>query len=146
MTAALLFVAAGCATDTPASIEEATFAPSLGVDLAASTKLTSGMYYRDIVVGGGAVVSSGQLVSVRYTGFLINGTVFDARTAGQAPFVFQLGVGQVIQGWDLGVAGMKIGGKRQLIIPPDLGYGAGGQGSIPGNSILVFSVEVVAAS
>jgi len=137
---------AGCSgTNSTASIEATSFAPALGVDLAASTKTAAGLYYRDLVVGSGAVVSTGQQISVHYSGWLANGTQFDSNGAGQTPYSFHLGTGAVIQGWDLGVPGMNVGGRRQLIIPPGLGYGANDYGPIPGNSILVFSVEVVSA-
>ncbi len=125
-------------------IEKATFAASLNVDLATSSKLPSGMYIKDITIGTGAPVAAGQTLSMRYTGWLPNGTQFDA-TGNGAPFQFRLGAGQVIAGWDQGVAGMKVGGKRQLIITPALGYGSANVGPIPANSILVFTVEVVAA-
>jgi FKBP-type peptidyl-prolyl cis-trans isomerase FkpA len=136
----------GCSGSDPVlSIEETNFASSLGVDLAASTKTASGVYYRDIVVGPGAVVAAGQQLTVHYSGWLPNGTLFDSNVAGQTPFPFQLGTGAVIQGWDLGVPGMHVGGQRQLIIPPALGYGVNDYGPIPGNSILVFRVEIVSA-
>lgn len=132
---------------TPAAsvIESTTFASSLGVDLARSTQTASGLYYRDLTVGTGAVVSAGQRLFIRYTGSLANGTQFDATAPGDPPFDFVFGVGEVIAGWDQGIAGMRVGGRRQLIIPPALGYGAGGRGPIPGNAVLVFTVEVVAA-
>lgn len=145
---AALFAAACTPEDMlvpePSSIETASFASSLNVDLVTSTKLPSGMYIRDVAVGSGASVASGQTLSMRYTGWLSNGTQFDA-TGNGAPFTFRLGAGQVIGGWDQGVAGMKVGGTRQLIIPPALGYGTRGTGPIPGNAILVFTVQVVSA-
>jgi FKBP-type peptidyl-prolyl cis-trans isomerase len=122
------------------SIESATFAPALGVNLAGSTKTASGLYYRDITVGTGTTVTAGKAVSVKYTGNLINGSQFDAGT-----FPLTVGAGTVIKGWDEGLVGMKVGGKRQLIIPPSLGYGSRDNGPIPANSILVFSVEVLSA-
>lgn len=125
-------------------IETAPFAPALKVDLAASTKLPSGMYIRDITVGPGPEVQVGQTVSMRYSGALITGMEFDA-TGNKAPYPFRLGGGRVIEGWEQGAIGMRVGGVRQLIIPPALGYGASGMGPIPGNAILVFTVEVVAA-
>jgi len=135
-----------CSGDDPVlTIEETNFAASLGVDLANSTKLASGMYYRDLSVGLGSVVSAGQQLQVHYTGWLANGSQFDSNVAGQVPFSFHLGAGGVIQGWDLGIPGMRVGGRRQLIIPSALGYGAAGNGSIPGNAILVFNVEVLTA-
>ena len=129
---------------TAPAIESTTFAPVLGVDLAASIKAPSGLYYRDMTVGTGATVANGQQLSMRYTGWLANGTQFDSNVNG-SPFGFRLGTGAVIDGWDLGIVGMKVGGRRQLIIPSALGYGPGGNGSIPGNAILVFIVDVLSA-
>ena len=127
-------------------IVQTLFDPSLGVNLAQSTKLPSGMYYRDITVGTGAVVAVGQNVGVYYVGSFANGQTFDSRSAPAAPFVVQpLGGGKVIQGWDLGLPGMKVGGRRQLIIPPELAYGPYDYGPIPGNSVLVFTVDAVSA-
>jgi FKBP-type peptidyl-prolyl cis-trans isomerase FkpA len=125
------------------SIEEATFASALGVNLAASTRTTNGAYYRDIVVGTGALVASGQDISIRYTGWLSNGAQFETNLSNSSPLKFKLGAGEVIDGFDEGLAGIRVGGKRQLIIPPSLGYGPYNYGPIPGNSILVFTVEVV---
>ena len=120
-------------------IESATFAPSLGVDLKGSTKSASGLYYRDLTVGTGAEALVGKQVVAKYDGTLADGTRFDAGT-----YPFQLGARRVIPGWDEGLVGMKVGGKRQLIIPPDLGYGSqGSPPKIPGNAILVFTVELV---
>jgi FKBP-type peptidyl-prolyl cis-trans isomerase len=147
---------ASAVTAAPApTIEATTFAPALGVDLTASKKVTSGtsyIYYRDIVVGSGAPVTTGQSVSVHYTGWLSSGTQFDANIPSAAPFSFQVGVGQVILGWDGGIVGMQLGGQRQLIIPPPLGYGSsdynpnpGTSVTIPGNSILVFNVTLAGA-
>jgi peptidylprolyl isomerase len=127
-------------------IEETTFAASLGVNLAASTKTANGTYYRDLVVGTGATVASGQTVTVRYTGWLPNGTQFDSNTTKPDPLVFKLGSGQVIAGFDDGLVGAKVGSQRQLIIPPSLGYGPYDYGPIPGNSVLVFKVEVISAT
>jgi FKBP-type peptidyl-prolyl cis-trans isomerase len=124
------------------TIETTGFDPALGVNLAASTKTASGLYYRDIVVGSGAAFAAGDSVTVYYTGTFPNATVFDHTTASN-PYSFRLGVGRVIQAWDEGLVGMKIGSKRQLIVPPSLGYGSVPNGPIPGNSILVFTVTAV---
>ena len=127
-------------------IEETTFAPSLGVDLAQSTKIfPSGMYYRDLIVGTGATVAAGQTVNVYYVGSFANGQSFDSRTSPAAPLPVQLVEGKIIGGWLLGVPGMKLGGRRQLIIPPSLGYGSQDFLDIPGNSVLVFTVDAVSA-
>jgi len=101
----------------------------------------------DLVVGGGAEAVAGKTVSVHYTGKLTDGTKFDSSLDRGDPFSFRLGAGQVIKGWDQGVAGMKVGGKRLLTIPPELGYGQRGfPGAIPPNSTLVFEVELLGVS
>ena len=110
----------------------------------APTKTASGLEYWDITVGTGAVAQTGQQVKVDYTGWLTNGKKFDSSVGTGHPFGFKLGAGQVIKGWDEGVAGMKVGGKRQLRIPPDLAYGAKGYpGVIPPNSTLIFDVQLI---
>ncbi len=98
----------------------------------------------DLVVGTGDEAVAGKKVTVNYVGTLTNGTKFDSSYDRATPFSFDLGIGQVIAGWDQGVAGMKVGGKRRLIIPPDLGYGTRGAGSvIPPNATLVFEIELL---
>lgn len=98
----------------------------------------------DLKVGTGAVAESGKKVTVNYTGTLTDGTKFDSSYDHGSPFTFNLGAGEVIKGWDEGVAGMKIGGKRKLTIPPSLGYGpAGAPPVIPGNATLIFEVELL---
>jgi FKBP-type peptidyl-prolyl cis-trans isomerase len=109
----------------------------------------TGLRYHDEVVGTGAEAKAGMEVVMHYTGWLSDngakGKKFDSSLDRNDPFVFKLGVGQVIKGWDEGVAGMKAGGKRQLIIAPELGYGARdvGNGLIPANSTLIFDVEFI---
>ncbi|MEN8710895.1 MAG: FKBP-type peptidyl-prolyl cis-trans isomerase [Arenicellales bacterium] len=110
-----------------------------------SEKITdSGLKYEDITEGDGDTAAPGQLVTVHYTGWLTNGNKFDSSKDRNDPFRFKLGGGQVIRGWDEGVAGMKIGGTRKLTIPANLGYGAQGAGGvIPPNATLVFEVELL---
>ena len=104
----------------------------------------TGLQYQDLVVGNGAEAKAGEVVRVHYTGWLEDGTKFDSSLDRGQPFEFTLGLGKVIQGWDEGVAGMKVGGKRKLVIPPDLAYGSSGAGSvIPPNATLVFEVELL---
>ena len=112
------------------------------LSLLVAVALQNGLKKTDVVVGKGPVAKAGDHVTVEYTGKLTNGKQFDS-SVGRAPFSFTLGAGQVIKGWDLGVAGMKVGGKRKLVIPPGLGYGAqGAGGDIPPNATLVFDVEL----
>ena len=104
----------------------------------------TGMQYQDLLVGDGAEAKAGDTVSVHYTGWLENGTKFDSSLDRNQPFEFTLGAGEVIKGWDEGVAGMKVGGKRKLIIPPALGYGSTGAGGvIPPDATLIFEVELL---
>jgi FKBP-type peptidyl-prolyl cis-trans isomerase FkpA len=103
----------------------------------------SGLQYKDLEVGTGQTAQNGNTVSVQYTGWLTNGTKFDSSIDRNQPFEFVLGAGDVIKGWDEGVAGMKVGGTRVLYVPPDLGYGVNGSGSIPPNATLVFEVILI---
>ncbi len=144
-----LFVAAvtlsGCLGDSPVGpgIENTTFAPSLGVDLDDFTRTSSGLYVRDITVGTGTLARVGSDVSVRYSGALPNGSVFDP---GDDPIDFVIGDGRLVPGFEEGTAGMRVGGTRQIIIPPHLGFGSQPRQGIPPNSILVFSLELLTAS
>ncbi len=108
-------------------------------------KMENGLQIQDLKIGAGPEVRLGQGLTMHYSGTLENGTKFDSSYDRGQPFQFVLGAGQVIQGWDLGIQGMKVGGKRKLIIPPSLGYGERGIGPIPPNATLVFEVEVLAA-
>jgi FKBP-type peptidyl-prolyl cis-trans isomerase len=104
----------------------------------------SGLQYQDLVVGSGAQAQAGDTVSVHYTGWLQDGTKFDSSLDRGQPFEFTLGTGGVIKGWDEGVAGMQVGGKRKLVIPPELGYGPNGYPPvIPANAVLNFEVELL---
>jgi FKBP-type peptidyl-prolyl cis-trans isomerase len=110
---------------------------------AAPAALPAGLTVSDQELGTGAEAVAGKMVTVHYTGRLLTGRKFDSSLDRGTPFNFRLGGGQVIKGWDLGVAGMKVGGKRQLTIAPELGYGAQDMGVIPPNSTLVFDVELL---
>jgi FKBP-type peptidyl-prolyl cis-trans isomerase len=98
---------------------------------------------QDTLIGGGDTASTGDRVTVHYVGHFPDGRVFDSSIARNEPFQFVLGSGLVIKGWDLGVVGMRVGGKRTLVIPPSLGYGSQANGPIPGNSTLVFDIELL---
>ena len=103
----------------------------------------SGLQYIETQLGSGPEATPGQQVTVHYTGWLTDGRKFDSSRDRGQPFRFGLGAGQVIKGWDEGVAGMKVGGRRKLIIPSELGYGARGVGPIPPGATLVFAVELL---
>jgi FKBP-type peptidyl-prolyl cis-trans isomerase len=111
-------------------------------------KTESGLQYWDIKLGLGALAKTGDKVKVHYTGWLTTGKKFDSSVDANSPFDFTIGAGDVIKGWEEGVAGMKVGGKRQLRIPPDLGYGASGTpgGPIPPNATLIFDVQLLAVT
>ncbi|MFN5857154.1 MAG: FKBP-type peptidyl-prolyl cis-trans isomerase [Pseudanabaenaceae cyanobacterium] len=122
--------------------------PSMTTDYTTDPSFTqtpSGLRYKDLKVGDGAVPLQGQGVVVHYTGTLLNGKKFDSSVDRRSPFTFKLGAGQVIRGWDEGLSTMKVGGKRILVLPPDLAYGNRdvGNGLIPANSTLVFEVELL---
>ncbi len=125
---------------TPTPAANATAGP---ITLDNPTVTASGLRYEDVVVGDGPSPQQGQRVTVHYTGYFTDGRKFDSSIDRGQPFTFVLGVGQVIRGWDEGVATMKVGGKRLLYIPSNLAYGARGQGPIPPNTDLIFEVELL---
>lgn len=107
----------------------------------------AGLEIEDLIDGNGIIATEGKTVTVHYTGWLTNGKKFDSSKDRNQPFEFKLGAKQVISGWDKGVVNMKIGGKRKLTIPPDMGYGASGAGGlIPPNATLIFEVELLNVS
>jgi FKBP-type peptidyl-prolyl cis-trans isomerase len=112
-----------------------------------ATVTESGLTIEDTAIGKGAVAASGHTVNVHYTGWLAGGRKFDSSREREAAFEFEVNAGQVIAGWDEGMQGMKVGGKRRLVIPPHLGYGADGAGhAVPPNATLVFDVELLTVS
>lgn len=142
LCAALAAACAPAAAPAPAaSIEETRFAPSLNVDLSAMTRTPDGLYYRDLLPGAGAEARPGRTVTVRYAGFLPDGTLVDERRA--STLSFRLGSPDIIRGWTLGMAGMREGGQRMIVLPPALAYGRRGAGAVPPNAVVVFVVELV---
>ena len=141
---AVLGVVSGCGSANKSGTSGASSTSSPMKVNGAPTTTASGLQYWDIVVGTGTTAAPGNTVKVHYSGFLTSGQKFDSSRDRGEPFSFPLGAGQVIKGWDEGVAGMKTGGQRQLRIPPQLGYGAAGAGgAIPPNATLIFDVELL---
>lgn len=130
---------------SPTATPTASSSPEASAEPNKSVKLENGLEIQDIVIGTGDEAQPGDMVAAHYSGTLANGTKFDNSYDRGQPFVFVLGGGMVIQGWDLGLVGMKVGGKRKLIIPPQLGYGdrGAGGGAIPPNSTLYFDIELM---
>ena len=139
---AALITLPGC---TPKEEAKASKTVTPSTESAGKTVTTaSGLKYVDLVIGAGASPKTGKQITVHYTGTLENGYKFDSSVDHGQPFVFVIGVGQVIPGWDQGIMTMKVGGKRKLIIPGNLGYGAAGSGNdIPPNATLLFDVELL---
>ncbi len=145
LTALLLY--AQTATHKPVqAVRPNTYAPTKVTGDGVKTE--SGLQYWDIKVGVGAIAKTGDKVKVHYTGWLTTGKKFDSSVDANQPFDFTIGAGDVIKGWDEGVTGMKVGGKRQLRIPPELGYGATGTpgGPIPPNATLIFDIRLLAVN
>jgi FKBP-type peptidyl-prolyl cis-trans isomerase FkpA len=152
ITAVLALSLAACGTGEPdteprlgtGDPADERYAESLGVSLDGMTRSSSGLYMEDLEVGTGATATAGNTVVVHYTGWLPDGSEFDSSRTRNQPFSFQLGEGQVIRGWDEGVEGMRVGGRRKLVIPSDLAYGPDGfTGAIPPRAVLVFDVELL---
>lgn len=132
----------GAINDTSAKPENS-IAPAANPKDMKNISTVKGLEIYDEVVGTGAKAVAGKKVSVHYTGILQNGSKFDSSVDRGQPFQFNLGTGQVIKGWDLGVEGMQVGGVRRLVISPELGYGAQANGPIPANSTLIFQVQLL---
>jgi FKBP-type peptidyl-prolyl cis-trans isomerase len=146
LTTLLLLGLAACGdkSERDATLQAGEFSAALGVDTAAMTRTPTGLRYQSLAQGQGEEATAGKRVAVHYTGWLPNGEKFDSSRDRNEPFEFTLGAGQVIAGWDEGVAGMKVGGRRKLLIPPDLAYGtAGAPPDIPPGATLVFDVELL---
>jgi hypothetical protein len=142
----LLFLSS-CATGPPVDLTRISFAPSLGVDLAEMTRTEDGLYLADRVVGTGEEARLNSRVTLHYLGWFPDGTLFESSAAQGGPVEFTVGEGRVIRGWDLGIRGMRAGGRRVLVIPPELAYGRSGiSGQVPGNATLVFEVQLVAVN
>lgn len=136
-------VVAGCGGASRSAANTNRTWPLAAIDTAAMMMMPSGVRMRDLAVGNGPLVHDGEFVSVYYVGQLMDGGQFDAAIPDDPPLRFQMGAHRVIRGWEEGVAGMRVGGKRQLMIPPSLAYGARGTGPIPPNATLIFTIEVV---
>ena len=144
---ALLLIPAACKKvdepDAPSRAPATSATPSSSASGAKGMPSAGSVLKEDLVVGTGAEAKSGSNVKVHYTGTLVNGEKFDSSRDRGEPYPFTIDAGMVIPGWDQGVKGMKVGGRRKLTIPPDLAYGASGQGKIPPNATLLFDIELL---
>lgn len=152
MTTLALMAVAGCTAcngsdatgpNRPSDPAAENFASALGVNLENMTERADRLYVQDLVVGTGAEAVAGKLLRVRYTGWLRTGIQFDSNVNAGTPFEFTVGSAQVISGWDIGIPGMRVGGKRRLVMGSAYGYGPSGSGPIPPNATLVFDVELI---
>jgi len=141
-----LAFAAACLTGTdpgtPSNPATETYAASLGVNISQMQKISDALYIQDLIVGTGTTAAAGRSVSATYTGWLVDGTQFDSNV-GKTPISFVLGQQQVIQGWELGLLGMRAGGKRRLVIGSDLAYGSAGYLDIRPNTTLVYDIQLL---
>ncbi len=135
-----------CATGPAVDLTQIAFAPTLGIDLAEMTRTPEGLYYADRVVGTGEEARLNSRVTLHYMGWYPDGKLFESSGEG-GPVEFTMGEDRVIRGWELGIRGMRAGGRRILVIPPELAYGRRGiRGQVPGNATLVFEVQLVAVN
>jgi FKBP-type peptidyl-prolyl cis-trans isomerase FkpA len=148
ITVAAIVSAAGCTSsepaDRPSNPATDSYASSLGINTSQFTKLSDDILYRDLAVGTGAEATAGKTIRVTYTGWLPNGSEFESNE-GDPPYQFALGAGLVVQGWDQGIVGMRVGGKRRLLIGSAAGYGRTGRGDIPPNTTMIFDVTLISA-
>jgi FKBP-type peptidyl-prolyl cis-trans isomerase FkpA len=143
----VLAVLASCATGHAVDLTQIPFAPELGIELSRMTRAPDGFYLADRVEGVGEEARLNSRVTIHYLGWHPDGTLFESSAAEGGPVEFTVGDGRVIRGWDLGIRGMRAGGRRILVIPPGLAYGSRGiPGVIPGNATLVFEVQLVAVN
>ena len=141
---ALVLLLAGCAGGGSAPGAAPAPDPSLGVSLEAMRRTDSGLYIRTVEPGDGPAIRPGQVAVVHYTGWLTDGTKFDSSLDRNEPLRIPIGAGRVIAGWDEGIPGMRVGERRRLVVPPDLGYGArGAPGAIPPNATLLFEIQLL---
>jgi FKBP-type peptidyl-prolyl cis-trans isomerase FkpA len=133
----------GTAPDPGSDPATETYSPDLEIDLTQMTKMSYALYVEDVVVGTGVRVDIGSTISVNYAGFLVNGTRFTPDATD--PFSFVLGVGYILDGWNQGLVGMKVGGVRKLVIGSRLAFGPKGSGTVPAQSTVVYSIELVSA-
>ncbi len=134
----------GCATPSPPDLTTIEYAPALSIDPAAMDEREDGLLLRDTSQGSGAAASSGDEVVIHYLGFFPDGTLFDSSLERDEPVRFQLGQGVVIPGWESGIVGMRPGGRRLLVVPPQLAYGRSGiPGHVPPNQVLVFEIRLL---
>ena len=143
-----LFAFSSCATgetgEGAGDPTQVVFSPDLGIFLDQMTLTPEGLYYHDLAEGTGKMAEVNDRVTIHYNGWHPDGTLFDSSLSREEPLQFVLGFREVIRGWEVGIRGMKVGGRRILVIPPDLGYGARGlRGVVPQNAILVFDVQLL---
>lgn len=137
----ILFTAA-CATSSSAAVEDISFDPNLAVDLSAMDRTAMGLYVQDLIPGEGTEVRPGHRVRIYYAGWLPDGVLIDGTAPPEEPMEFRVGEREVIRGLDDGVRGMRPGGQRRLVVPPELGYGSRPPAPVPPNAVLVFVVEL----
>lgn len=148
--ASALTLAACTKADTPPADQQAAAPPPAAparveVDTTGMTRLPSGLMIKEMTEGTGPAARSGQTVGVHYVGTLMDGRQFDSNGPSDPPMTFTLGAGQMIPGFDQGVTGMKVGGKRLVVMPPSMAYGANGNGPVPPNATLAFVIDLVSA-